>query len=83
MPSLRKLCAGESEGDMRCNFCDGSGMRQQGGVILPCPECGGCGVAHCCDGIQACCEVEGDMRLEREGLDAPVMASEAKQSSPA
>jgi hypothetical protein len=49
---------------MRCNFCDGTGMRPQGAVLLPCPECGGCGVAHCCDGIQACCEVEGDARLE-------------------
>lgn len=55
---------------MRCNFCDGTGMRPQGAVLLPCPECGGCGVAHCCDGIQACCEVEGDARLETQGREA-------------
>jgi hypothetical protein len=30
---------------------------------VPCAECGGCGVAHCCDGIQSCCEIEGDERL--------------------
>lgn len=23
----------------------------------PCPECGGCGVAHCCDGLIACGEI--------------------------
>ncbi|MEY3552586.1 MAG: hypothetical protein RL735_934 [Pseudomonadota bacterium] len=48
---------------MRCNFCDGTGMRRNGTQVVPCAECGGCGVAHCCDGIQSCCEIEGDERL--------------------
>jgi hypothetical protein len=63
---------------MRCNFCDGSGMRPQGAVLLPCPECGGCGVAHCCDGIQACCEVEGDVRLEPRSESASTAPAPAK-----
>ena len=27
-------------------------------VMIPCPDCGGTGVAHCCDGI---CEQPGPM----------------------
>ena len=50
---------------MRCNLCDGSGMRRASSGLLPCPECGGCGVAHCCDGLVACGDIEGDLRFER------------------
>ncbi len=50
---------------MRCNLCDGSGMRHSPDGLLPCPECGGCGVAHCCDGLVACGEIEGDIRYDR------------------
>lgn len=25
-------------------------------VSVPCPDCGGSGVSHCCDGLQACPE---------------------------
>ena len=50
---------------MRCNLCDGSGMRPSPGGGTPCPECGGCGVAHCCDGLVACGEIEGDVRFDR------------------
>ena len=50
---------------MRCNLCNGSGMRPSPGGLAPCPECGGCGVAHCCDGLVACGEVEGDVRFDR------------------
>ena len=48
---------------MRCEICNGTGMQRVSGVAVPCVECGGCGVAHCCDGLQACGEVEGDERL--------------------
>ena len=34
---------------MRCEACHGLGY-QRG---EPCPDCGGCGVGHCCDGLQA------------------------------
>jgi hypothetical protein len=40
-------------------------MRQSAEGIVPCPECGGCGVAHCCDGLVACGEIDGDVRFER------------------
>lgn len=50
---------------MRCDLCDGSGMRQSPDGYSPCPECGGCGVAHCCDGLVACGEIEGDVRFDR------------------
>ena len=48
---------------MRCEICNGTGMQRASGVAVPCVECGGCGVAHCCDGLQACGEVDGDERL--------------------
>ena len=55
---------------MRCNLCDGSGLRHASDGPLPCPECGGCGVAHCCDGLVACGEIEGDIRFERPKMQA-------------
>ena len=33
---------------MICEACHG----QQ--TFPPCPECGGCGIAHCCDGLVEC-----------------------------
>jgi hypothetical protein len=51
---------------MRCESCHGTGQLAAAGddvlscaaagppLALPCPECGGCGIAHCCDGITAC-----------------------------
>jgi hypothetical protein len=47
---------------MICETCQYSGLpgfvrgqRRVGGedrdVMIPCPDCGGQGVAHCCDGI--------------------------------
>ena len=46
---------------MRCEACHGRGYVWRGAsdddlVVfnqVPCPECGGCGVGHCCDGLQA------------------------------
>ena len=40
-------------------------MRRASSGFVPCPECGGCGVAHCCDGLVACGEIDGDVRFER------------------
>lgn len=44
---------------MRCARCHGSGRTpnaafgdKAAGVWEPCPDCGGGGVAHCCDGLQ-------------------------------
>lgn len=47
---------------MRCGNCHGTGQvagtaderSAVAAIHLPCPECGGCGIAHCCDGITAC-----------------------------
>jgi DnaJ-class molecular chaperone len=48
---------------MRCETWDGAGMvlgvsavgprKMIVSVAVPCPDCGGCGVAHCCDGLTA------------------------------
>jgi hypothetical protein len=44
---------------MRCEACQGTGLgslvimrhpsAREGDSFLPCPECGGTGVAHCCE----------------------------------
>ncbi len=69
---------------MRCNLCDGSGMQRSASGFTPCPECGGCGVAHCCDGLVACGEVEGDIRFERAKIsDAAAQASPQQRPAPA
>ena len=49
---------------MRCAFCDGMGFVSGPSQARPCPECGGCGIAHCCDGLRACGEIDGDLRYE-------------------
>jgi hypothetical protein len=33
---------------MICSFCHGNS------TFPPCPECGGCGFLHCCEGDRAC-----------------------------
>lgn len=40
---------------MRCERCKGKGwlVHDPYGNRLPCSDCGGCGVAHCCDGLTA------------------------------
>jgi hypothetical protein len=50
---------------MLCETCRWSGRRgfvrapraaetdRDGGGMIPCPDCGGTGIAHCCDGICA------------------------------
>ena len=42
---------------MRCTFCDGTGKAHPGSMDwspdgLPCPDCGGTGILHCCEGEQ-------------------------------
>lgn len=40
---------------MRCQFCDGLGTRGKGWYerdMEPCPECGGTGHLHCCEGLR-------------------------------
>ena len=42
---------------MRCERCRGTGKVLDGvwwhRQAVPCPDCGGCGLAHCCDGLTA------------------------------
>lgn len=49
---------------MKCETCKGRGLRFQSfpetviidgqvvslPVLVPCPDCGGCGLVHCCEG---------------------------------
>ena len=41
--------------DVLCERCHGKGVTQTastcGTVRAPCPECGGCGILHCCEGL--------------------------------
>lgn len=55
---------------MKCETCHGIGevlIDRAGRVVLrlrdammmiPCPDCGGSRIAHCCDGLQGCPEGE-------------------------
>ena len=51
-------------GTMRCETCQGWGRTRQGEErnpfppLLPCPDCGGSGVAHCCEGERPDCAQE-------------------------
>jgi len=38
---------------MICPECFGRRLASATGVVLPCPECGGTGTVHCCEGLQA------------------------------
>lgn len=50
---------------MRCEECQGSGRKRAarllydrdipaGWYVIPCPSCGGSGIASCCDGMVGC-----------------------------
>jgi RecJ-like exonuclease len=38
---------------MVCEVCHGAHLIPVAGLMQPCPECGGLGTIHCCDGLQA------------------------------
>jgi hypothetical protein len=37
---------------MLCDRCHGKHLVKVNGQIQPCPECGGMGTLHCCEGLQ-------------------------------
>ena len=48
---------------MICETCRGAGWIEGGEVYPrwePCPDCGGNGTMHCCEGNQACVITEDD-----------------------
>jgi hypothetical protein len=48
---------------MICPRCYGKHVVIVDGKTVPCPECGGLGELHCCDGLQEqACEVEEEER---------------------
>jgi len=49
----------------------------------PCLECGGCGHSHCCDGLTACGEVEGDERLAQARAPAGPIGGASLSTPPA
>jgi hypothetical protein len=63
---------------MRCGACYGSGwqdkvIRTKSGYPIrrdrwTCQDCGGSGIAHCCDGLRACPDtpVDGSIGMEKE-----------------
>lgn len=57
------------EAEMICEACHG----QQ--IYPPCPECGGCGIAHCCDGLVECPPVGKSTSAAKQSSE-PVSAGE-------
>ena len=51
---------------MRCEACSGTGWQEWRCLSArgrsPCPECGGCGLAHCCDGQRSLPEGDPERR---------------------
>jgi len=47
---------------MRCEDCNGSGLKPHKApeYYIPCPECGGTGFSHCCEGLIENCEIKED-----------------------
>jgi hypothetical protein len=60
---------------MICEACHG----QQ--TYPPCPECGGCGISHCCDGLVECPSSEVATPSNQPGLDQSRLSG-LKQSEP-
>jgi hypothetical protein len=55
---------------MLCNYCHGTRLVQIAGATQPCPECGGHGSLHCCDGLQAQPEPEQALTQVRSNEEA-------------
>jgi DnaJ-class molecular chaperone len=43
----------KKEAAVRCEDCQGKGVLSAEDGPRPCPECGGSGIVHCCEGLQA------------------------------
>lgn len=54
---------------MQCPRCHGAHFVLVNGSRLPCPECGGLGEIHCCDGLQE--QVDGPGVAPTGGACAP------------
>jgi hypothetical protein len=50
---------------VRCEYCHGKGTVLTEGQPQPCAECGGSGILHCCEGLQAQPE-DGKRRCEQD-----------------
>jgi RecJ-like exonuclease len=48
---------------MICPRCHGKHVVTVNAKVVPCPECGGLGELHCCDGLQ---EQVGEFQEERQ-----------------
>jgi hypothetical protein len=57
---------------MLCDHCHGKGVVRREGGPEPCAECGGRGVLHCCEGLQA----------QPEGPDAVNPCAEGAHENP-
>ena len=58
---------------MICEACHG----QQ--TFPPCPECGGCGIAHCCDGLVECSSASGIRTGGSDSEQAPFERPSARK----
>jgi len=56
---------------MFCNRCQGKAVLLHEGKLRPCEECGGMGIIHCCEGLQAQPETEVP-----QGNDFPAATAE-------
>ena len=55
---------------MVCHSCHGQHWVLRGGQMMPCPECGGLGEVHCCDGLVAQQDAEGEQKHDFGAFDA-------------
>lgn len=55
---------------MLCPRCHGTRFVIENGQRLPCPECGGMGEIHCCDGLMEQPDAACELRPEPDPTDA-------------
>ena len=73
MQSPVKRMSGEKEGKiMVCHSCHGQHWVLRSGQMMPCPECGGLGEIHCCEGLVA--------QQESSDFDYPVTSFSAEET---
>ncbi|MCI0460898.1 MAG: hypothetical protein L0Z62_28450 [Gemmataceae bacterium] len=67
---------------MLCDDCHGQGVLATAAGPRPCAECGGSGVLHCCEGLQAQPEADADGGSPTDRRGSEGQAPAGPRSSP-
>jgi hypothetical protein len=67
---------------MLCDDCHGKGVLATAAGPRPCAECGGSGVLHCCEGLQAQPPADADGGRGRDDGGSEAQGSGGPRSSP-